>query len=174
MNWDEALTKYAQYQAQFQVDTKRTAEEKVLSEITGIKYLLDELPEIRSRNVEDITSTLWHDETLVKYIKRNQKYLKCQDDVLKWAKYQQLVRCFILARDAFKCHYCGRDGLQGIPLQRDHKIPKSTGGGEYIDNMVCSCTFCNMAKGQSTEEEFIDILVEVAKAVLEKYPERFK
>jgi len=174
MNWEEAIEKYAQFQAQFRVDTKKTVEEKVQSEINGIKYLLDELPEIKKRNIEDIAEDLWHKEILVKYIKRNRKYFKCQADIIRWAKYKHLVRCFILARDDYQCHYCGRDGLAGIPLERDHIIPKSMGGAEYIDNLVCSCAFCNKAKGQYSKEDFINTLIEVAKTVREKYPDKFK
>ena len=172
MNWEEAIEKYGQFQGQFRVDTKKTAEEKIQSEINGMKSLLDELPEIKKRNIEDISENLWHDEILVKYIKRNRKYYREQADLIKSGDYNQLVRCFVFARDNFECHYCGRDGLNGIPLHKDHVIPRKK-GGEGIDNLTCSCSFCNFAKQEYSKDDYTSILIEVAKAVKEKYPDEF-
>ena len=174
MNWRETIEKYAQFQVQFKTDTKRTVGEKVQSEVDDIKYLLSQLTEIEKRNIEDITPELWWEEIFVKFKKNNRDYKKTQCDILIWKKYKSLVRCFVISRDNYRCHYCGRNGLDGIPLQVDHIVPKARNGGEGIDNLVCSCSFCNYAKQQYTEEEYSQVLLEVVQAVKSKYPDKFR
>lgn len=49
----------------------------------------------------------------------------------------------ILRRDRYACQYCGTS--QG-PLTIDHLVPKSLGGDETWDNLVCACTVCNNKK----------------------------
>ncbi len=61
-----------------------------------------------------------------------------------------LTRKNILRRDAFKCAYCGRSD---IPLTIDHIIPKSKGGTDSWENLVCACTICNNRKGDRTPFE---------------------
>ncbi|MCE1187753.1 MAG: HNH endonuclease [Ignavibacteria bacterium] len=55
-----------------------------------------------------------------------------------------LTRKNIFRRDGFKCAYCGRSDL---PLTVDHIVPKSMGGKDTWENMVCACTKCNNTKG---------------------------
>lgn len=50
------------------------------------------------------------------------------------------------------CYYC-RVPLYLTPVEIDHKIPKSRGGGEG-DNLVKSCRWCNQIKLDFTPEEF--------------------
>jgi 5-methylcytosine-specific restriction endonuclease McrA len=61
-----------------------------------------------------------------------------------------LTRKNILRRDAYKCAYCGRSDL---PLTIDHVVPKSRGGNDSWENLVCACTMCNNRKGDRTLEE---------------------
>ena len=61
-----------------------------------------------------------------------------------------LTRKNILRRDAYKCAYCGRGDL---PLTIDHVIPKSKGGRDTWENLVCACTLCNNKKGDRTPLE---------------------
>jgi 5-methylcytosine-specific restriction endonuclease McrA len=61
-----------------------------------------------------------------------------------------LTRKNILRRDAYKCAYCGRSDL---PLTIDHVLPKSRGGNDSWENLVCACTLCNNRKGDRTLEE---------------------
>ncbi len=61
-----------------------------------------------------------------------------------------LTRKNILRRDSYKCSYCGRGDL---PLTIDHIIPKSKGGSDSWENLVCACTSCNNKKGDRTPEE---------------------
>lgn len=43
----------------------------------------------------------------------------------------------------------------------DHKIPKSRGGRSDFSNMAISCRKANMAKGDSTPEEFLELCKKV-------------
>jgi 5-methylcytosine-specific restriction endonuclease McrA len=67
-----------------------------------------------------------------------------------------LTRKNILRRDEYKCSYCGRGDL---PLTIDHVVPKSKGGIDSWDNLVCACTFCNNKKGDRTPVEANMILL---------------
>jgi len=55
-----------------------------------------------------------------------------------------LTRKNIIKRDRHICQYCGdRDG----PMTVDHVVPKSYGGSDTWENMVCACERCNNRKG---------------------------
>lgn len=56
----------------------------------------------------------------------------------------------IFARDGNRCVYCGSTHRQ---LTVDHVMPKSRGGGNTWENLVCCCTECNNFKGDRTPEE---------------------
>lgn len=55
------------------------------------------------------------------------------------------LRFQILARDNFKCRYCGRDPEES-QLVIDHIVPKSKGGANNISNYITSCRECNAGK----------------------------
>lgn len=61
-------------------------------------------------------------------------------------------RTRILARDHFRCQYCG---VKGTPftLTVDHIVPKSKGGTTGPENLVSSCFQCNQRKGSRSPEE---------------------
>jgi 5-methylcytosine-specific restriction endonuclease McrA len=61
-----------------------------------------------------------------------------------------LSRMNILRRDNYRCQYCG---AKTQDLTIDHVIPKSRGGGDSWDNLVCCCQRCNNKKGNRTPEE---------------------
>lgn len=42
------------------------------------------------------------------------------------------------------CVYCNR---QDVPLQREHIVPVTKGGGYTPDNIVPACASCNSSKG---------------------------
>ncbi len=50
----------------------------------------------------------------------------------------------ILRRDGYRCVYC--DSRQK-PFHIDHVRPVSRGGRDTMDNLVTSCSACNLAKG---------------------------
>lgn len=56
---------------------------------------------------------------------------------------RRLSRRAILARDGFRCQYCGNTRHLTI----DHVIPRSRGGVSSWDNVVTSCAPCNVRKG---------------------------
>lgn len=56
----------------------------------------------------------------------------------------RLTKQNVLRRDHYTCQYCGASG--GV-MTADHIVPKSQGGEDSWDNLVCACTACNNAKG---------------------------
>ena len=59
------------------------------------------------------------------------------------AERRRLSRRAVLARDGFRCQYCGG----GKHLTLDHVVPRSRGGMTSWDNVVTSCAPCNVRKG---------------------------
>lgn len=53
-----------------------------------------------------------------------------------------------------RCRYCGKTGA----LQRDHRVPMSRGGENYIGNIVPACAPCNHLKSTATEDEFLRLI----------------
>lgn len=62
----------------------------------------------------------------------------------------QLNRKNILKRDKHICQYCGHNSQ---PMTVDHIIPKSYGGKDTWENLVCACPKCNRLKGNLTPEQ---------------------
>ena len=58
----------------------------------------------------------------------------------------------ILARDRYRCQYCGKKG-SAFDLTMDHVLPRSRGGRTVADNLVTACQICNNRKGDRTPEE---------------------
>jgi hypothetical protein len=58
----------------------------------------------------------------------------------------------IFARDRNHCQYCGKK-YPTTELSLDHVIPKSMGGKSNWENVVCSCTDCNVKKGGRTPKQ---------------------
>jgi hypothetical protein len=56
------------------------------------------------------------------------------------------VRFAVLFRDDFTCRYCGRSAPE-VVLHVDHRLPRSRGGTDDLDNLVTSCADCNLGKG---------------------------
>ncbi|WP_437204327.1 HNH endonuclease [Planctomicrobium sp. SH664] len=58
----------------------------------------------------------------------------------------------IFLRDGHRCQYCGK--RYSTPrLSLDHVMPKSRGGGDTWENIVCACLKCNVDKGGRTPAE---------------------
>ncbi len=55
----------------------------------------------------------------------------------------------IFARDGNRCQYCGKKSPTS-ELSLDHVVPRTLGGGNAWDNIVCACTKCNAKKGGRT------------------------
>jgi 5-methylcytosine-specific restriction endonuclease McrA len=79
--------------------------------------------------------------------------------VLRLLDYERLpagrvnfTRKNVLARDEYRCQYCGvRAGARELTL--DHVIPRSRGGKHCWVNVVACCYRCNDRKGRMTPRE---------------------
>jgi 5-methylcytosine-specific restriction endonuclease McrA len=69
----------------------------------------------------------------------------------------------VLARDRWRCQYCGAKHPAGV-LTLDHVLPRSRGGKTSWENIVTACSECNSTKGSRTPEE--------AGMRLRKHPQR--
>jgi 5-methylcytosine-specific restriction endonuclease McrA len=50
-------------------------------------------------------------------------------------------------RDGKSCRYCGKR-ISLNSMTKDHIIPKSKGGRNTYDNLICCCETCNKIKGR--------------------------
>lgn len=70
--------------------------------------------------------------------------------VLTFSKFPRqevkLNRRNIYARDQNRCQYCGKR-FKPSELSLDHVVPRSRGGPNAWNNMVCCCVRCNVRKG---------------------------
>jgi 5-methylcytosine-specific restriction endonuclease McrA len=62
---------------------------------------------------------------------------------------RKISRRALFARDGHRCVYCGSAGR----LTLDHVVPRSRGGDSVWENVVTSCSPCNLRKGNSLLEE---------------------
>src|SRR5438270_2831981 len=58
----------------------------------------------------------------------------------------------IFARDNNQCQYCGHK-FPTAELSLDHVIPRSQGGANTWENIVCACVACNVRKGGRTPKQ---------------------
>lgn len=58
----------------------------------------------------------------------------------------------IFLRDGHRCQYCGKR-YSSPRLSLDHVLPKSRGGADTWENIVCACLKCNVDKGGRTPAE---------------------
>ncbi len=58
----------------------------------------------------------------------------------------------IFARDNNQCQYCGKR-FPTTELSLDHITPRSQGGQNTWENIVCACVNCNVRKGGRTPRE---------------------
>lgn len=56
----------------------------------------------------------------------------------------------ILKRDGYRCQYCG---TKIGPMTVDHVIPRTMGGKDTWENLVCACVKCNTRKGDRSLRE---------------------
>lgn len=64
----------------------------------------------------------------------------------------KLNRRNLFARDNNQCQYCGHH-FPTSELSIDHVSPRTQGGGDTWENLVCSCVRCNARKGGRTPEQ---------------------
>jgi 5-methylcytosine-specific restriction endonuclease McrA len=63
---------------------------------------------------------------------------------------RKISRRALFARDGWRCVYCGTTGGR---LTLDHVIPRSRGGDSVWENVVTSCSPCNLRKGNRLPHE---------------------
>jgi 5-methylcytosine-specific restriction endonuclease McrA len=61
-----------------------------------------------------------------------------------------LTKRNVLRRDRHQCQYCGTRRAQ---MTVDHIIPRTQGGCDSWDNLVCACVRCNNRKGDQMPEQ---------------------
>src|SRR4051812_32310405 len=66
---------------------------------------------------------------------------------IPWLQLRQLA----FARDGDLCGYCGDS--EG-PFEIDHKVPRSKGGENILENVIVACASCNRAKRDREESEW--------------------
>lgn len=64
----------------------------------------------------------------------------------------KLNRRNIYARDRNTCQYCG-DRFPTSELTLDHVVPRTLGGDNSWQNLVCACVKCNSRKGGRTPDQ---------------------
>jgi 5-methylcytosine-specific restriction endonuclease McrA len=62
----------------------------------------------------------------------------------------KLSRKAVLARDGYRCQYCGR---RAAKMTIDHVVPRRMGGTFSWENLVCACHACNAKKGDRSPIE---------------------
>ncbi|MEO0621686.1 MAG: HNH endonuclease [Pseudomonadota bacterium] len=67
-------------------------------------------------------------------------------DYVKPARYPAFTRFNLFLRDEFTCQYCGAKG----EMTFDHVMPRSRGGRTTWENVVASCSKCNLRKANLT------------------------
>ena len=70
-------------------------------------------------------------------------------DYIRPAKSVAFTRFNLFLRDEFTCQYCGAKG----DMTFDHVIPRSKGGLTMWENVVASCSACNLKKGARSPDE---------------------
>src|SRR5271169_1809482 len=64
----------------------------------------------------------------------------------------------ILERDAYRCQYCGLDGLasfeNALAMSVDFVVPRARKGKKDDRNLVACCRSCNMIKGTRVYRSF--------------------
>lgn len=58
---------------------------------------------------------------------------------------QQKLRRFVLARDRYTCHRCGKT-FAPSDLVNDHVVPLGEGGADNVENMAACCKRCHRDK----------------------------
>ena len=96
---------------------------------------------------------------------------KMQDPEVSGIEYQQgellgyEIREYLLEKGKRKCAYCGEENTR---LEIDHIIPRSKGGSNRISNLTLACQNCNIKKGNTTIQEFLQGNLELQSHITNK------
>lgn len=61
-----------------------------------------------------------------------------------------LTKPNIMKRDNFTCQYCT---VRNVRMTLDHVVPRTMGGNDSWENLVCACEACNSRKGNHTPQQ---------------------
>ena len=92
-----------------------------------------------------------------------------QDPEVEGVEYQRgtlygyEVREYLLEKWGRRCAYCG---VENLPLEVDHIIPRSRGGSDRVSNLTLACRSCNLRKGSQPIEEFLSRKPDVLQRIL--------
>jgi len=103
--------------------------------ITLCQDAISERIKSKKLTVQEIQEIKKSSENMVKEISWNCE----QRNISNWLRFD------ILHRDNFTCTYCGRSAPEVI-LHIDHKLPFSKWGKTKKDNLITSCSDCNLGK----------------------------
>jgi hypothetical protein len=81
------------------------------------------------------------------------------------------LRFEVFKRDSFTCQYCGAMPPK-VPLEVDHVMPVSKGGGDDKMNLITACFSCNRGKSNvelSNVPESLSCIVERKKLAQQQY-----
>lgn len=76
----------------------------------------------------------------------------CLKDYVATNRQPAFTRFNVFLRDEFSCQYCG-DAFETHDLTFDHVIPRAKGGKTSWQNVVASCSPCNLKKGSKLPSE---------------------
>ena len=137
-------------------------------EIIKIKYLIyykNNFKDYYNKNKESFSrrrKKYYDSHKEQDYYYHKQYRLKNRDKVLSWlnnykAKKKELPHTFtpkqwehVKNYFNYRCAYCGEE----LPLEQEHFIALSKGGGYTEDNIICACRSCNSSKGNKVFEEW--------------------
>lgn len=77
------------------------------------------------------------------------------------------TRFEIFKRDGFKCQYCGAHPPEAI-LHVDHIKPVADGGGNESENLITSCSACNLGKSDKSLSDIPPSLKQMAEETAER------
>ena len=84
---------------------------------------------------------------LALYLK-GERLERWQKDIVNYL----MIRAEMFAHEKC-CAYCGKE-LEFDQTTIDHKMPRSRGGTDDMENLTICCSICNSRKGSQTPEEF--------------------
>lgn len=67
------------------------------------------------------------------------------------------IKEYLLFKYEHTCQYCNGASKDPI-LEKEHKIPKSRGGSNKVNNLTLACRTCNIQKNDKTLSEWLDFL----------------
>lgn len=97
----------------------------------------------------DIRAALRGPGPLAKRVVRRQVYRTVRAKMVKTPNSRYIptdVKLAVMRRDNLTCRHCG---ATGIPLQFDHVVPFSWGGGNDEENIQLLCPPCNRHKSDN-------------------------